>query len=86
MPEPKYPIFTDTSRFTKLKGKSCKSYYHVEDTLQRATEICKTDVKCKVFYSTLCTDEGPFRLCQDQFDLQDSDSESCAYLKKEKLG
>ena len=76
-------FFTDTTYFSKIKEKYCSAHYKEEDTLQGAIETCMSDEICQMFYSFSCNDQGPFRLCQSKSDLQNSNSTSCSYLKKD---
>ena len=78
--------FTETSSFTKVGDKLCENHYHEEYTLVKATEKCKADENCKMFYSSSCTDEGPFRLCHNQSDSLAQNTSTCAYSKKETEG
>ena len=78
-----YVVFSETFPFTKVDGKYCKTHYKEEITLEKATKECKNDKECTLFYSNSCNDEGPFKLCQNQSDLQDLSSTYCAYSKKQ---
>ena len=78
-----YVIFSETSSFIKVDGKYCETHYGEETTLEKATEKCQNDEDCMLFYSQSCKVEGPFKLCQNQSDLQEVNSTTCAYLKKQ---
>ena len=78
-----YVVFSETTSFTKVDGKYCKTHYKEEVTLEKATEKCKNDEDCTLFYSNSCNDEGPFKLCQNQSEIEDFNSTTCAYSKKQ---
>ena len=69
--------------FIKTDHRYCENYYRTEKTLDNAMESCINDEKCKFFFNEPCNDEGPFKMCQNQSELQISEFDICAYAKKE---
>ena len=75
--------FADTLHFVKVENNFCHNHYHEEETLVKAIEKCLMDESCKMIYSSSCTTEGKFKLCQNLSDTVDHISDTCAYVKKE---
>ena len=76
--------YVDTLSMIKKEKTYCKNHYRTEDTLGNAIAACNNDDHCRLFYNSPCNDEGPFKLCQNESDLQRSENDSCTYTKIEK--